>query len=396
MKMKILKSTILICLSVLICSCATEAKYVYKAPPSTGDGWRTAHISEVNMDGEKVADLIRDILDKPDYYNIHSVLIIKNGKLVLEEYFAGIDYEKGYVSASRDELHGVMSVTKSFASTLVGIAIDQGMIKGTDEYLVSFFPEYAKQLSGAAKSKIKLKHVLSMTAGFDWDETTYLYNDPRNPYWTILGSARDDIIGYILDRPVKNEPGSKFNYNGGLSLLLGKIVEKKSSLALKDFADKHLFQPLDVREYEWKCWDDACTVPRTDSGLFLRPRDMAKLGYVFMNKGNWNGRQIISARWIEEATQEHIKTYPAMLTGYGYQWWLYEFSLTDKNKKAFSAVGWGGQQIIVFPAFDLVVVFTAGNYSTPHREVVDRMYKNVNDYILPAILSGKKGDHRHH
>jgi len=384
MNMKIMNFIIAICMLFLISCSATQTKpdYIYKVPQVTDDGWQTSHISAVNMDGEKVADLIREILAKPEHYNIHSVLIIKNGKLVLEEYFPGKDHEKGYRDFSPDDIHGLMSVTKSFTSTLIGIAIDKGMIKGTDEDLASLFPEYSEQLSGQ-KSKIKLKHLLSMTAGFDWDEATYLYNDYRNPYWIMLGPERDNIIKYILDRPMKNQPGSTFNYNGGLSLLLGKIVEKRSSLRLQDFANQYLFHPLEITKYEWGYWDKAGTVPRADGGLFLRPRDMAKLGYLFMNKGNWNGRQIISAQWIKEATRKQIDLYPMMLTGYGYQWWIYRFGIFDKE--AYAADGWGGQRIFVFPALDLVVAFTAGNYSTPHRAVFEMMYENVSKYILPAI-----------
>ena len=228
-----------------------------------------------------------------------------------------------------------------------------------------------------------------MTAGFDWDETTYLYNDSRNPYGIMLGPERGNIIGYILSRPMKYLAGSTFTYNGGLSLLLGRIIEQRSSLKIKEFAKKYLFEPLGITKYEWGYWDGACAVPRTDGGLFLRPRDMAKLGYLFINRGKWNGQQIISSQWIEEATRVHINLYPMKLTGYGYQWWQYKFEINNKTIESHVADGWGGQRIFIFPSLDLVVVFTAGNYSTPHRQVFDMMYDNVNQYILPAILPVK-------
>jgi CubicO group peptidase (beta-lactamase class C family) len=229
-----------------------------------------------------------------------------------------------------------------------------------------------------------------MTAGFDWDETTYLYNDSRNPYWIMLGPEREHIIEYILSRPIKSQPGVEFTYNSGLSLLLGAIIEKRSYVKTKDFAQKHLFGPLGISKYDWGYWDAAGKVPMTDGGLYLLPRDMAKFGYLFANGGKWKGRQIISAKWIEEATKERIKLYPMMATGYGYQWWLYQFKMNNEIVESYVADGWGGQRIFVFPSLDMVVVFTAGNYSTPHSQVFNMMYYMVNKHILPAVVSAKQ------
>ena len=150
-----------------------EAKtpYRYKIPEQTDDGWQTADASEMKLNKKKLNDLAEKILNGT-YPNIHSVLVIKNGKLVFEEYFPGRDRVKGYVAFTREDLHGVVSVTKSFTSTLIGIAIDKGLIKGTEESLLAFFPEYKKELSANNKGAITLQEVLSMTAGFDWDETT--------------------------------------------------------------------------------------------------------------------------------------------------------------------------------------------------------------------------------
>jgi CubicO group peptidase (beta-lactamase class C family) len=228
-----------------------------------------------------------------------------------------------------------------------------------------------------------------MTAGFDWDETTYLYNDPRNPYWTLLGPERDNIIGYILSRPIKSRPGYKFTYNGGLSMLLGVILEKRTASRVTEFADRYLFGPLNITKYNWGYRDSALKVPRTDGGLFLRPRDMAKVGQLFVNKGQWNGQQIMSPEWIEEATRAHARFGPMWTTGYGYQWWLYRFKRKNDTIDAYAAVGWGGQRIIVFPTLDLIVVFTAGNYSMPHGQVYCMMYSMVHAFILPAAISEK-------
>lgn len=386
MKKKLGAVTGFICMFLLISISASASDYIYKAPPSTGDGWQTADISDVNMDKEKIAGLIREISDKPLYYNIHSILVIKNGKLVLEEYFPGENSEKRHTDYGREDFHDMMSVSKSFTSTLVGIAIDRGMIKGAGENLVALYPEYAKKLEVENKGRIKLNHVLSMSAGFDWDEVTYLYNDFRNPYFGIIVGARGDLIGYILDRPMKSQPGEKFAYNSGLTILLGNIVERTSSLTFPVFANQYLFEPLNITKFAWGHWNKKGKVPKSDAGLFLRPRDMAKLGQLFVNKGTWNGRRIVSAQWIEEATRTHSDpNRPEMVTGYGYQWWLYEFPVNEKPVKAYAAHGYGGQRIFVFPTLDLVVAFTAGNYFIPHAQVGKIMYQMVNDHILPAI-----------
>jgi len=361
----------------------TSPSYQYKVPEQINDGWQTAHMTEVNLDEKLLTKLVQNILNE-EYKNIHSVLIVKDGKLVLEEYFTGKDYGKMETTFTRDDLHGVMSVTKSFASTLIGIAIDKGIIKDTDEELVSFFPEY-KELLGEKGKKIKLRNVLSMTAGFDWDETKYLYSDSRNPYWIMLGPEKSNIIKYILSRPIKNEPGVEFAYNGGLPILLGKIIEKRSHLKTVDFAQKYLFEPLGIEKYEWGYYDLKREVPKTDGGLYLRPRDMAKLGYLYANKGQWKNRQIISSEWIKEATKRHIKLYPLFLTGYGYQWWLYTYKINGEKKEIPVADGWGGQRIFIFPDQDMIVVFTAGNHSLAHRKVFSMMYGMVKNYVLPAV-----------
>ena len=362
--------------------------YHYKIPEATDDGWPTAHVADVNLDEKKLTELITKILDGT-YPAVHSVLIVKGGKLVLEAYFYGRDYDGFPVDFTRNDTHRVMSVTKSFTSTLIGIAVDKRMIKGTDDNLISFFPEYKQILTEDNKRELTLKHLLTMTAGFDWDETTHLYNDPRNPFYILLGPERHNMIKYILGRPLKHRPGSKFTYNSGLSMLLGVILEKRTGLKVAKFADQYLFGPLGITKYVWGYWDAEQTVPRTGGGLHLRPRDMAKLGYLFANKGRWHGRQIISSAWIEEATRAHAQLGPMWVTGYGYQWWLYRFKCENVTVDAYAAVGWGGQRIIVFPTLDLIVAFTAGNYSTPHGQVYCMMYSMVNAFILLAAISEK-------
>ena len=260
-----------------------EAKtpYRYKIPEQTDDGWQTADASETKLNKKKLNDLAEKILNGM-YPNVHSVLIIKNDKLVFEEYFPGRDRVKGYMAFTREDLHGVASVTKSFTSTLIGIAIDKGLIKGTDEPLLAFFPEYKKELSANNKGAITLQEVLSMTAGFDWDESTLEYFDPRNS-WSVLLAA-NDIIGYILNRPIKDPPGSKFVYNSGLSTLLGAMIERRSSLSINEFAQKYLFGPLGITKYELGYLDKARKVPASGWGLVPSPAGHGQAGLSVLKK----------------------------------------------------------------------------------------------------------------
>ncbi|MBP7765489.1 MAG: serine hydrolase [Syntrophaceae bacterium] len=349
--------------------------YQYKVPVQTNDGWPTAHMAEVNMDEKKPSRLIEKILDGT-YKDVHSVLIFKNGKLVLEEYFPGFDIEKGSVDYGREKMHVMMSVTKSFGSTLMGIAIDKGLVKGVDEYLSSFFPNYARYFNDINKKKIKLRHVLSMSAGFDWVDLEF--------YGAVIDT--ESCLDYIFSKSMAHEPGSTFNYNSGLSILVGKIIlDNSRPLKFEEFADQYLFRPLGIKKYEWdSSYVDRSgeVIPRTDVGLNLYPRDMARLGYLYINKGKWNGQQIVSPQWIEEATREQVKYHTV---GYGYQWWLYQYRVNDFIVKAHVADGYGGQRIIVIPDLDMVIVFTAGMYSNGVSHVVNLMYSMAGEYIVAAV-----------
>ena len=163
------------------------------------------------------------------------------------------------------------------------------------------------------------------------------------------------------------------------------MIERRSSLSINEFAQKYLFGPLGITRYELGYLDKARKVPASGSGLFLRPRDMAKLGYLFLRKGNWKGEQIVSAKWVEEATREQVRLFPSWLTGYGYQWWLHKYEIDGETIEGYAAMGWGGQGIFVFPALDAVIVFTAGNY-THLRGSRPIPMSMLNDYILPAMI----------
>jgi CubicO group peptidase (beta-lactamase class C family) len=364
---------IIICLFI---SCAPRAnrwglpqyEYSYQIPQQTDDGWEIATLEAEAVDPEKINELMRSILNKR-FKNIHSVVLVKNGKLVLDEYFYGYDLD------TKHELH---SVSKSITSILVGIAIDQDMIPGVDEKVYEFFPEYKGSRWIDQKYDIAVEHVLTMSAGIDWDEQSHRLTDRRNDIVAALYS--DDWLQYVLDKKQIETPGKRFNYSGGLNLLLGGIIKNSSDLYADIFAEKYLFGPLGISDYRWGRHPDGTI--NTQGGLRLRPRDMAKIGYLFLKKGKWQGRQIVSRNWVSKSTGEHIPAYLGL--GYGYQWYLGQAAVNRKVFETFFAWGRGGQCIFVIPELDLVAVFTSRPYDNSYGVLFPLGI--VPNYIIPAVL----------
>jgi len=376
----------------------TVKSYQYTVPEKTNDGWETAHLSTENIDAELVNDLFNRVIDQT-YKNIHSVLIIRNGRLVVEEYFPGGGSSGQYHAFKRDTLHGLNSVTKSIGSILIGIAIDQHLISGVEQNISSFFPEYSDIFADSAKPKIRLSDCLSMTAGLEWNEWNHPYTDSRNDH--IMMNRSNDPVRYVLERPVVETPGTKFVYNSGISITMGQIIYKVSGLRADRFAGRYLFAPLGISEYSW--WKYPNGVLQTGGGLSLRPRDMAKIGSLFLNGGRWQGKQIVSEEWVQESTKQrapdrdygypwwapaflrHI-TYdpPTDHNEYGYQWWVNTFHVRGRDVAAYSAQGRGGQFIFVVPKFQMVAVFTGWNDNSSW----DQPFYMMEQYILPAVVSG--------
>ena len=355
--------------------------YQYTVPEKTNDGWETASLSSVNIDAGLIKELFERIGDN-SYKNIHSVLLVKNGKLVVEKYFPGQDSLGQYRTFTGDTLHEMLSATKSVNSILIGIAIDQHLIRGVDEKISTFFPEYSDIFTNKEKDAICLKDLLSMTAGLSWDEWTYPYTDPRND--TAMMASKADFFRYVLERPVATTPGAKFVYNSGVSLMLGEIIYKASGLRADKFAERHLFSPLGITNYSWGKAPNG--VVNTLGGLALRPRDMAKIGQLYLNGGRWEEKQIVSEKWVKESTKQQIgaSQLPTwfLADGYGYQWWLGSFHVRGQTIGSYSARGRGGQFIIVFPALQMVAVFTGWNDNELLKQPLDMLQR----YILPAAI----------
>jgi CubicO group peptidase (beta-lactamase class C family) len=313
--------------------------YTYRIPDMFDDGLEVSSLQEEGLQDGLISDLVRSVLDG-QYFPTHNILILRNGKLVLEEYF---------FARHQDRLHDYQSCTKSVTSILAGIAIDQNHIKGLDQLVYTFFPERKGLRWIDEKHEITLQHILTMTAALDWNEDLP-YTDPHNDNTAMNDS--EDWIGYVLDKGIAGKPGEKFMYTSGLSILLGGIIN-----------------------YFWFAASDGTR--HTGGGLSLRPRDAAKIGLLMLNNGRWNGVQIVSENWVRESTARQTKLDDY---GYGYQWHLRALKFRDGTIDAICAMGYGGQFIFILPALDMVVIVNAGAYSGDSKS-----FEKLENYILPAV-----------
>ena len=355
--------------------------YHYTVPQRTNDGWETAPLQAENVDPVFIWKLM-DRIQNRSYRNIHSVLLVKDGKLVLEEYFPGHDSNGKFRPYNRNTIHEMCSVTKSVNSILVGIAIDHHLIGGVDEKVSSLFPEYGDVFADHTRDAIRLKDLLTMSSGLSWDEWTYPYGDPRNDL-TIMWRSNDPVR-YVLTKPVVAPPGAKFVYSGGVSFLLGEIVRRHSGMRTDKFAARFLFGPLGIKNYFW--WKNPDGAVDAGGGLVLRPRDMAKIGSLFLNGGRWHGQQIVSKQWVEDSTRNYVDArqfHPWIKAdGYGYQWWMRTFQVNGQSVSGYHAAGMGGQFIFVFPSLQTIAVFTGWNDNALGTQPFDMVEK----YILPAVI----------
>lgn len=353
--------------------------YQYTLPEKRNDGWVCTDLEDEGIDKEKIAAFMSRIV-QGKHNDIHSVLVAKNGRLILEEYFAtqGKRFGPFVTSVFRDKTHHLASTTKGILSTLIGIAIDLGKIKNVDEPIFKYLPEYA-HLFTEEKKQIQIKHMLTMTAGLKWEQFQYPWDDPRNN-----GAAMwkcEDVNAYVLERPQDAEPGEKYTYSNGLPIVLGAVLKNSCDMDVDKFAEKYLFGPLGISEFLWTRYPDGSL--ETDGGLALRSRDLAKIGQLYLNHGKWEGKQIVSEDWIQESTKREITLKGMMGWGYGYKWMQVELKYNEGVIHSYFVPGDGGQILSVFPELDMVIVFTAGTYDSDAKTAC---YNMIYRYILPALL----------
>jgi CubicO group peptidase (beta-lactamase class C family) len=348
-------------LALLVAGC-TQARPA-SAPSSVPDpppadqgywptsGWRTSSPAAQGMDPHKLALMLQVI--RQEQLNLHSLLIIRNGSIVSETYFPS------YTAQTPHELY---SVTKSVMATLVGIAIDRRAIDGINHPVLDFFRSYSFEHPDTRKDAMTLEDLLTMRSGLDWQE--------QDATFQAMYQSRD-WVQFMLDTPMHEQPGQQFRYCSGCSHLLSAIIQQRSGVNTRDFAQQTLFDPLGVNSVSWE--QDRQRIPIGGWGLQLTPRDMAKLGYLYLHNGTWDGQQLVSAAWIKAAIQNHTETDSQLGLGYGYQWWI------DPGLGAYAALGRYGQTIFVVPHLQLVIVTTA------EIDGHEAIFKLIKQYIVPAV-----------
>ena len=306
--------------------------YYEHAGEKDNDGWLIDTDSQFEM-AEEFDLMLKNIGDYE--YPANSVIVVNQGTIVREKYYNDFNYNTEF---------NTYSVTKSFTSALVGIAIDQGLIGSVDDSIVSYFPNTTFDNASPKKQNVTVKHILTMTSGFDYGV------DP-----TLAPPVEGSVALYVLNSPVNREPGKSWVYDSHAPSILNRIIEIQSNMSLIDFANETLFHPLGIQNPRWGMDDSGLAYG--GFGLYLPSREMAKFGHLFLQEGVWEGEQLISKDWIHESTSAHMPddvdfVYSVQPSSdYGYLWWIYD--------GFYIASGLHGQRIIVNPEKDYVLVFTS-------------------------------------
>jgi CubicO group peptidase (beta-lactamase class C family) len=348
-----------------------------------GETWPTSTAEAEGIAPEAIASLVTD-LDSGDYGLVDAFLLIRNGRVVADHRFAH-DYEAlaaQYDTANHPynydhpdwhpylqggDLHTLQSVTKSVTSAALGIAIDDGLLGGVDTPVMPFFEAYAPYTTDARQAATTLEEFLTMRSGIEWNTS--------GPYGTGEHStdrleSSDEWIRFVLDQPTDTTPGARFEYNDGVSVLLGKILREATGQRADEWARSRLFEPIGITNSYWKITPDG--EADTEGGLYLSTHDLARIGYLFLRGGEWDGRQVVSREWVEASTAPVVADIAPdndqLDPAYGYQWWVPV--IEDGQAKVFAGNGYGGQFLFVSPDHDLVAVFNGweihggGNRST--------------------------------
>jgi CubicO group peptidase (beta-lactamase class C family) len=352
------------------------------SPSSVDDGWEIASPGSVGMDGAQLCTIAARLAQRATA--VHSVVVVRHGKLVFEQYFPGYDQpwgqDEGQHEFTATTRHDMRSASKSVTSLLIGIAIDRKLIAGADEPVLKFFPDYAA-VKQAGWEAITLRHLLTMSSGIKWDEAR-AWTDPNNDEPHLV--FEPDPLNYVLSRPVAAPPDVLWTYNGGGTELLGNIIERVSKQSLEAFAREALFRPLGIDDVEWKTYAKNGKIAAA-GGLRLRPRDAAKIGQLVLNRGQWNGQQIVSASWIAQSITPRFQAigYFGSTLFYGYQWWMGRSLVGGKDIKWVGAFGWGGQRIFVVPELDLVMMTTAAQYGQPKEGLA--AIDILTNIVIPSV-----------
>lgn len=345
--------------------------FIFTSSSCKKDSSQVAGTSDNTNTTQVLNDLVTKIQNHEYGGTVHSLIIAKNDSIVFEKYFNGYN---------RNQKHLMYSVTKSFVSALIGICIDKGLIENTNVKAIDYFPDMRATVinSDSTKADISLDNLLTMTAGFKWDEWSASYASSDNQIAKMIQSS--DWIKYVFMQPMAHTPGTYATYNSGVSHILSGIVTKAAHKSTKDFARENLFTPLGITDFTWDSNNQDMTIGGW--GLSLRPVDMIKFGELYLHNGKYNNQQVISESWVQRSTYGYHSI--NQWCTYGYQFWRYGSNTGSLyQNKVFFCSGRGEQYIWVIPTYNAVVVCTAWNDGQSLIEPVLR------EYILGALANWK-------
>ncbi len=337
-----------------------------RVAPNPADQWTLVPAAEVGMDPALLASAVAKLPDGK-VHGISSMLVMRSGKPVLEQYWNGYD---------KDTLHDLRSTTKSITSMLMGIAIDQRLVANVKDPVITYLGTLYPNAS-AFKRNPTLQDLLTMRSGLECDDW-----NPGSPGNEDKMYGNTDWMKFYTNLAAINDPGSVTRYCTGNPVALGRVLAVATKKSVAAFATETLFGPLNIVSARWAEYENGS---QTDTGghMYMRPRDMAKLGQLALQKGMWNGKQIISSAWMEESTAQHT-AFGGMSgrNGYGYLWWRGVEQIGTRSYPMFFANGAGGQYIVVVPGLDIVAVFTGENYNNAGTSLPFEM---LDKFILPAV-----------
>lgn len=335
---------------------------VAETPP-----WEAVSFEKAGFVSDPGVQLDKAIADRR-IWNLHGLIVLRDGRLVLERYFKGEDSARGVgpigqVTFAPDTLHDLRSCSKSIVALLYGIALEKGQVPAPETNLDAAFPEYADLSKQDGRERLTVHHALTMTLGLEWDESSLFYADPRNSETAMDAAA--DRYRYVLERRVIDTPGAHWTYCGGATALLARLIARGSSKTLHQFARENLFGPLGMGPTEWATGADG--EPFAASGARMSVRDLARIGELMRHDGMSGDRTIVPTGWIARCTTPYVSA--DEMRRYGYQWFLLDVAFgkpkgwaPGRLERMWLAMGEGGQRLFVIPALQLVIAITAGNY----------------------------------
>lgn len=389
LKISILSSLIL--LMFVIIGCNTKSK------KSEASEEKLSIIADsIPTINQNILDSIHSEINEGAYGLIDRFMVIQQGKLLADykynqdyksiaqkydttNYQYNYDHPDWHPYYKQTELHTLQSVTKSITSILLGIALDENPEYTVNTKIIPLFKDYIIDTEDTRKNDIIVEDLLTMRTGLKWNEDDY--NEAEND--CILMEASDEWIKYVLDKPTDTIPGTSFEYNSGASVLLGKLVRIITGKRVDKYAEEKLFGPLGITEYYWK--ETPGGEIDTEGGLYLAAEDLAKFGLLFLNKGKWENKQIVSEGWVTASTRpvvSDVNPNNNRKIGYGYQWWVPKHS--NGENEIFAGNGYGGQYLMVAPKFDLIVLFNGWNI---HEETEKSTWTVLEERIIPSIAN---------